>query len=62
VATRPAMVSAQGQASAMTNASKPRGVPVATSPSGLWVTPRAEATAERVAADRAYLAHVEREG
>jgi hypothetical protein len=60
--TRPATVSARERASASTNASEPRGVPAATSLSGRWVTPRAEATAEPVAAEWVFAVHLGREG
>jgi hypothetical protein len=40
----------------------PLSVQAATSPSGRWAIPRSEATAKPVAADRAYAAHLGREG
>jgi hypothetical protein len=45
--TRPTTVLAREQVSAPTNASGPRGMPAATSPSRRWVTPRVEATADQ---------------
>jgi hypothetical protein len=59
--TRPATVTAWKRASAQTNASEPRGVLAATSPSGPWAIPRVEATAKPAAADWAYAAHLSRE-
>jgi hypothetical protein len=58
--TRPAMVSARERALALSYAPEPRGVPAVTSLSRRWVTSRAEATPEPLAAYRASAAHLER--